>query len=64
VEESKEDYPSPGWVASKVQWSDQVKHTLDKGPWVATPAVCQGWKIFMEVSLLSLLSCNLLADPS
>jgi len=43
---------SPHLVQPKVLWSDQVQHKLDKGPWAATPAVQEGWKIFMGVSSL------------
>ena len=64
VEGSDDELPSLGQVTSKVQWLDQVKHMLDKGPWAGTPAVCQGWKIFIEVGLLFLLSSIFLADPS
>ena len=35
---------------SKVQRSDEVEHTLDKGLWVGTGATWQGWKIFVKVS--------------
>src|SRR5882724_13725148 len=35
---------------SKVQWSDEVEHTLDKGLWVGIGATQRGWKIFVKVS--------------
>jgi len=35
---------------SKVQQSDEVEHTLDRGLWVGTRAMQQGWKIFVKVS--------------
>ena len=51
--ESEVDYsPSPRPVQPKVLWSNQVRHKLDKGPWAATPAVQEGWKIFLGVSAL------------
>ena len=37
-------------VVSKVRLSDEVEHVLDKGVWAATPAMHQGWKIFIKVS--------------
>jgi len=54
VEVLKDMWPSPGPVVLKMVWLDKVQHTLDKGPWAATLAVHQGWKIFVEVSSLSL----------
>src|SRR5882672_7208569 len=49
--ESEVDYsPSPRPVQPKVLRSDQVRHKLDKGPWAATPAVREGWKIYLGVS--------------
>jgi len=45
-----EELPSPWQVVSKVQQLDDMKHILNKGPWEATPAVCQGWKVFIDVS--------------
>ena len=37
-------------VVSKVRAQDLVRHILDKGQWLETPAVHQGWKIFLQVS--------------
>ena len=37
----------------KVRAQDLVRHVLDKGQWSETPAVRQGWKIFVQVSPLS-----------
>ena len=34
----------------KVRAQDFVRHVLDKGQWTETPAVRQGWKIFVQVS--------------
>ena len=45
-------FPSPHPVQPKVLQSNQVQHKLDKGPWAATPAVWEGWKIFLGVSSL------------
>ena len=36
---SDEELPSPQQLISKVQWSDKVEHTLDKGLWVGTGAM-------------------------
>src|SRR5882672_8201377 len=44
--------PSPGLAGPKVQTQDLEDVILDKGPWAATPGVCQGWKIFVAVSSL------------
>jgi len=49
---SNEELPSPWQVVSKVGLSDEVEHILDKGVWVATPAMHQGWRIFVAVSHL------------
>ena len=48
-----EEPPSPQLVVSKVQQSDDIKHVLNKGPWAATLAVHQGWKVFIDVSWAS-----------
>jgi len=45
-----EELPSLQQVVLKVQQSDDMKHVLNKGPWVATPVVHQGWKVFIHVS--------------
>jgi len=47
---SDEELPTPKCLLSKVQLSDEVKHVLDKGTWATTPAMCVGWKIFVDVS--------------
>jgi len=44
------ELPSPHNVVLNVQLSVNMRHVLDKGPWAATLAVRQGWKIFIEVS--------------
>jgi len=49
---SNEELPSPKQVVSKVRQSDDVEHILDNGMWVVTPATCQGWKIFVNVSFV------------
>ena len=41
---------------SKVRWSDEVEHTLDKGLWVGTGAMWQGCKVFVKVSPICFLS--------
>ena len=46
----QEELLTPHWLVPKVLQSDQVCHTLDKGAWAATPAMCQRWKIFIGVS--------------
>ena len=38
-EEPDEKLLPPCWLVSKVQQSDQVEHTLDKGAWVVMPTV-------------------------
>ena len=48
--EEDEELPSLQQVVLKVQQSDDMKHVLNKGPWMATPAVCQAWKVFIDVS--------------
>jgi len=55
-----EDLPSQKQLMSKVQLLDKVEHILDQGLWAATPAMCQGWKIFIDVSqsLFSELALN------
>jgi len=40
-------------VVSKVQLLDKVEHILNKDAWVVTPAMHQGWKIFVGISHLS-----------
>src|SRR5882672_5966842 len=42
--------PSPGLSGPKVHSQDLEDVVLDKGPWAATPGVCQGWRIFVGVS--------------
>ena len=42
--------PTPCQLVSKVWCLDQVEHTLNKGVWVAMPALHQEWKIFIAVS--------------
>ena len=37
-------------MVPKVWSQDHVWHVLNKGQWTETPAVCQGWKIFVQVS--------------
>ena len=58
-----EELPLPGWVVLKVQQGDLVKHILNKGLWVAIPAVQQGWQIFVEVCPPILSFFVLFADP-
>ena len=53
VSVSNGELPSPRQAMSKVWLANDVKHTLDKGVWEATPATHRGWRIFMEVSDLS-----------
>ena len=48
---SDTELPSPFQVIPKVHQMDDVEHTLDKGLWVGTGAMQQGWKIFVNVSL-------------
>jgi len=43
------ELPSSQQVVSKVQQLDDVRHILDKGSWMATPAMDQGWKVFINV---------------
>jgi len=45
-----EDLPSPHQLLPKVLQSNQVEHVLNKGAWATTPAIHQGWKIFINVS--------------
>jgi len=47
---SNKELLTPKHLLSKVWQADYVEHVLDKGVWVATPVMCQGWEIFMEVS--------------
>ena len=47
---SDEELPTPKHLLSKVQWSDEVEHVLDKGAWATTPAMHVGWNIFVYVS--------------
>jgi len=47
---SDEELPTPKCLLSKVWLLDKVEHMLDKGPWAATPAMCIGWKIFIDTS--------------
>ena len=37
-------------IVPKVRAQDLIRHVLDKGQWTETPAVHQGWKIFVQVS--------------
>ena len=53
---SDEELPTPRKVLSKVWQVDDIEHVLDKGVWVVTPAKCRGWQIFVQVSMLCLLS--------
>jgi len=52
VRASDVELPSPQQVVPKVRLSDDVEHILDKGAWASTPAVHQGWKIYVKVSHL------------
>ena len=47
---SDEELLTPKRLLSKVRWSDEVEHVLDKGAWAMTPATRVGWKIFVDVS--------------
>src|SRR5882724_4166046 len=47
---SDKELPSPQQLVPKVQRSDEVEHTLDKGWWAGTRATQQGWKIFVKAS--------------
>ena len=51
IDVSVGELPSPRGLLPKVHRDDQVRITLDKGNWAATPAVRQGAKIFIEVSV-------------
>src|SRR5882724_5759883 len=44
------ELPSPQQVVPKLQQLENMKHVLNKGPWVVTPVVHQRWKVFIEVS--------------
>src|SRR5882724_3571919 len=48
---SEGELPSPREVISKVRWSDDVEHVLNKGVWATTGAMRRGWKIFIKVSV-------------
>ena len=48
---SDADLPTPKRLLPKVQRADDIKHVLDKGAWATTPALCQGWEIFVDVTL-------------
>jgi len=48
---SDPELPSPRQVIPKVQQVDNVEHTLNKGLWVGTGAMRQGWKIFVDMSI-------------
>src|SRR5882724_3391966 len=61
---SAEELLTPQKVLSKVQQADDIKHMFDKSVWVATPAKCQGWQIFVQVSTLCLLSHFRLNSPN
>jgi len=50
IKASDEALPLLQWIMPKVKLSDEVDHTLYKGVWVATPATCQAWEIYMMVS--------------
>ena len=51
IDVSVGELPSPRGLLPKVRRDDQVRIALDKGNWAATPAVRQGAKIFIEVSV-------------
>ena len=62
VEATDEESGGQGPVVPKVWAQDCMQHILDKGQWTQTPAVCQGWKIFIQVSS-SFLTSSDNADP-
>src|SRR5882724_8475742 len=47
---SDAELPSPHQIIPKVHQADDVEHTLDKGLWVGTGAMRQGWRIYVGVS--------------
>src|SRR5882724_1634330 len=63
VRVSDEELPSPRRLVSKVRWSDNVEHILNKGVWAGTGATRWGGRIFVKVRVFlpgivpSLISC-------
>ena len=45
---SDEELLTPKCLLSKIWWADNLEHVLDKGAWVAKPAMHQGWEIFVR----------------
>src|SRR5882672_9790131 len=62
-ESEVDELPSPQPAQPKVQRGDQDQHMLDKGPWEMTPAVREGWKIFVGVSPSPTFLSLFYADP-
>ena len=48
---------SPCQIISKVRKVDDMEHTLNKGLWAGTGAMCQGWKVFANMSYLMDSAC-------